>query len=206
MLILDLDDTIFKTNSMKPEIFESAIIIIQNYYKEEGEEKANEVIKELWKFPFDHIAQKYRIPQNIQADFFRALDEINYQLDIRTFEDYAELQQVEKRKILVTTGFRKLQEAKIRALKIENDFEAIFIDDPREKNRAFKKGIFENILKKEALQPATVWVIGDNPDSELKAGKALGMKTIQRLKREDTEIRNADYAIQTFRGLKIIIK
>ena len=207
MLILDLDDTIFKTNSMKAEIFEPAVLLIQGYFeKEYGEEKASEVIEELWKFPFDSIAQKYHIPQNIQIDFFKTLDEIDYQLNISTFEDYPQLKQLKKRKILVTTGFKKLQQAKIKALKIEGDFEAIFIDDPREKDRAFKKGIFEKILAKEKLQPEEVWVIGDNPDSELKAGKALGMNTIQRLKRKDSKAKNADYTIETFKELEMIIK
>jgi len=32
MLILDLDDTIFETKSMNPQIFDSAISLIKNHY------------------------------------------------------------------------------------------------------------------------------------------------------------------------------
>ena len=208
MLLLDLDDTIFETASIPHKVVEPAIVVVRTWFETEfGIEKANQIISALWKLPFDIVSRKYEIPNEVQADFFRKLDAIDYNLDIRPFDDYPELLKIPKRKILVTTGFLKLQNAKIDALKIRNDFEAIYIDDPREKNRRHKKGIFESILKNTNLPPSEFWVIGDNPNSELKAGRELGMRTVQRLKisREKSEV--ADFGIFGFEELgKLIIR
>jgi len=207
MLIVDLDDTIFQTTSMRKDIFEPAISMVQNYCLETlGVKKAEQARLDLWRFPFDVIAEKYQLPSEIGEAYFRMMNEMDYELTIYPFEDYIELQQMDRRKILVTTGFKKLQSAKIEALNIKDDFEAIFIDEPHEKNRRFKKERSEHILKNLNLHPRDTWVIGDNPESELKAGKTLGMNTIQRLKPSTQKSSHADYVIHTFKELAKIIQ
>lgn len=206
MLILDLDDTLFQTNSMRADIFEPAIGPIQKYYEDSfGLEKALEVVQDLWQIPFDMVIQKHQIPPKIQNAYLDNIENIPYQLEISPFEDYAVLKAMSLPKILVTTGFPKLQYAKIEALNIQDDFEAIFVDNPRAKDRKFKKGIFQEFLADRTLAPQDVWVIGDNPDSEIKAGKELGMNTIQRLKPRYQKSIWTDYTIRSFEELSAII-
>src|SRR4051812_36804536 len=83
---------------------------------------------------------------------------------------------------LVTSGFRRLQDSKIRALGFERLFEAIYVDAIDESDRKGKAGIFKEILKTYHLSPEEVLIVGDNPDSEIEAGNRLGMRTVQILR------------------------
>ena len=95
------------------------------------------------------------------------------------FKDYASVKEMDCRKFLVTTGITKLQQAKITALFNDEDFDEIIIDDPYKENRLGKKNIFSDIAYRYNLKPSQIWIIGDNPDSEIAAGNALGMNTVQ---------------------------
>ena len=88
---------------------------------------------------------------------------------------------------------------------IENDFTEIFVDDPSEKNRIYKKGIFQKIIQKSKKLPNQIWVIGDNSESEIKAGNELGLRTIHRLKEGEGKSTKAEYGIHSFAELQKII-
>ncbi|MEM9848734.1 MAG: HAD family hydrolase [Bacteroidota bacterium] len=208
MLLLDLDDTIFETKSIDPAVFEPAFSIISEYYQSiEPAIVIEAITSELWSKPTDVVFQKYKTPHSIVLKFYEQLERIDHKaLQIKTFEDYAVLQSIPQRKILVTTGLRGLQIAKIKALGIESDFEAIKIDDPRLNPRQHKIDIFRQILKVTALPPETIWVIGDNPNSEIKAGRTLGMRTIQRKSSHRSSDSCADYEIESFAELTEIVK
>jgi putative hydrolase of the HAD superfamily len=77
----------------------------------------------------------------------------------------------------LTTGFSGLQRNKIDCLGITHDFEEIFIIDPTQTNQ-IKKDIFELILTKYNYTTDDVVVIGDDLNSEIKAAKDLGIKSI----------------------------
>ena len=51
-----------------------------------------------------------------------------------------------------------------------------------------------------------MYLIGDNPESEIKAGKKLGMRTIQRKSDSKVSSKYSDYEIESFEELKEIIK
>lgn len=205
MLILDLDDTIFQTNSINPKIIEPAISIIENYYNS-IETKVENIILDLWSKPIDIVFKKYKTPESIISDFYIEIEKIDYkQLKIKPFKDYQIIQSIKKRKILVTTGIQELQMAKIKALDIESDFESIKIDDPRLNPRKYKLDIFRKILDETEITPKEIWVIGDNPDSEIKAGKKLGMNTIQRKSETKKPSKYSDYQIKSFNELLNIL-
>lgn len=206
MIILDLDDTIFQTSSMDPKIFDSAIDVIIQHYKKDIATNVDQIISELWTRPIDKVFSKYDIPEKIVNRFFNKIAEINYSaLRIETFEDYPEILKIRKTRILVTTGLEDLQNAKIDALGIRNDFQEIYIDDPRFKPRFDKSQIFSKILKNSKLEANQVWVIGDNPESEIRAAYDLGIKTIQRESKSKIKSELADYHIDTFYDLSKII-
>ena len=207
MLIVDLDDTLFETRSIAPSTFKPALEPIERFGKAHySADLFQKMVEDLWSYPFDLVAGKYGIPLAIQDEFYKILATMNYQLNINPFNDYKALKEIDRRKILVTTGVRKLQEAKIDSLEIESDFEAIFIDDPKDEARKHKIGWFRDIIGRYRSSPSEIWVIGDNPEAELKAGKTLGMRTVQRLKQHGTRADTADHAIRTFFELKAIIE
>jgi FMN phosphatase YigB (HAD superfamily) len=107
---------------------------------------------------------------------------------------------------LVTSGFRGLQESKVKALQIAGLFKGIEIDAIDEDDRRGKQAIFASILKAGKLTPAEVLVVGDNPDSEIEAGNRLGIKTVQILRPGVPHADNATHYVQNFDELKTLLE
>lgn len=206
ILILDLDDTIFPAQTLDYSIFENAKNIIERFTLETyGYVESAKIIEEVKLIPFDIVARKHNFPEEIIDQFQKEIDSIDYQLDIRVFEDYHHLKNLNVEKYLVTAGFSRLQQAKINALNIASDFKEIFIDDPFDPNRKFKQQFFEHIQKSTHLPPDKIWVIGDNPVMELKAGKALDLNTVQRMNEFSEPSEYADHYIHSFEDLHAIL-
>lgn len=205
ILILDLDDTIFETKSMDMSVFDPAKALLEQYtLKKFGKEVSNQIIEEIKCFPFDVVADKYQFPDEIRKQFYDTIQTLNYSLSIKPFNDYSALKKLNHEMYLVTTGITQLQKAKIEALQISSDFKSILIDDPFDANRKKKRGLFQEILG--TASPNDFWVIGDNPDSELKAGKYLKMNTVQRIKENQEVSHFSDYSIETFDELERVFK
>jgi putative hydrolase of the HAD superfamily len=64
---------------------------------------------------------------------------------------------------LVTSGFRRLQESKIKALNLEHLFTGTHVDAIDEVERKGKQGIFESGIDAKQLRPEEVIVVGFNP-------------------------------------------
>ncbi len=206
LLIFDLDDTIFETKtigkrSMEPILGKFEPLSIQKY----GNTTTSQIIAELWKYPFDFVAQKYEFGNQLIKEFSNLINDTNYTLDIKPFEDFELIKNVISEKILVTTGFIKLQKAKIDSLRIKQEFSDIYIDNVLDPNRIFKKGIFEKILSQKCLDPKSVFIIGDNTESEIKAGYELGLNTIQVSKLGQKKSKYSNYNISNYSELLEII-
>lgn len=207
MLIFDLDDTIYDTKSIDPKVVRPAISIIEDYYRSHFNERDLEkLILDLWSIPVDEVFKKYATPKAVIKAFYTEINSIDFRFDIKPFNDYPVMRNFNCNKVLVTTGISKLQWAKVKALGIQSDFHEIYIDDPQQDNRLFKYGIFKQILADSNLQADEIWVVGDNPDSELKAGKALGMRTVQRMRPGRKKWKLADFVITSINELKVIIE
>jgi putative hydrolase of the HAD superfamily len=115
------------------------------------------------------------------------------------------LSELPANRFLVTSGFRRLQESKIRALQLLPQFTAVYIDAIDEHDRLGKLGHFEGILLKQRLTAAEVLVIGDNADSEIAAGARLGMPTVQTLRPGVPFTANATFHVHSLPELKELI-
>jgi len=207
LLILDLDDTIFETKSINSKVFDPLLQLVHDYaFAKYDQEKTEQIIQALWHRPFDVVAKRFNFEKEIIGSFYDTINTLSFDLDIFPYPDYPFLKALPFSKVLVTTGFQALQKAKIKALQIESDFQSIYIDDPSQPNRIYKKGIFTKILNQSNLTPSQIWVIGDNPDSELKAGMELGMSTIQVIKGLTPKSSIADFHIESFEKISSIIR
>jgi len=207
VLILDLDDTIFSTRSIADESVSHVFEPIQDLiFKHYDGAVVDHIFNDMWKLPFDTIVQKYQLHSEIIHRFYHSIRNAEFELSIRPFEDYKFLRTIDIPKILVTTGFQNLQEAKIDALGIRDDFEEIIIDDILHKNRIYKNGIFQNILSSRNLRPGQVFVIGDNVQSELLAAYELGIPVAQMRKFDQAESDFVDFALTDYRELLDIIR
>lgn len=180
LLVFDLDDTIFETKSIGAEAVEPLIAgletILQPFY---NKATIGAILEDSWSQPFDHLAKKYSFDPSIVKKFVGLINESTFKFDIEVFEDFKLVPPRPEKKILVTTGFAKLQWSKIEALAIDSYFEEIIIDDQADNDRILKKGIFEQIQHKYQVKFEHMVIVGDNPKSELKAGHELGAPTVQ---------------------------
>jgi HAD superfamily hydrolase (TIGR01549 family) len=132
------------------------------------------------------------------------LENLDINLKIITFPDYTFIKNIQATKLLVTTGLTALQKAKIKALKIEKDFDKIVINDTFKETKT-KQDVFYELKLEFNLNPETTFVIGDNSESEIKAGNALNFITIQVLRNDVIKGDNAKHYIYSFEELDLII-
>lgn len=207
LLIFDLDDTIFETKSIGQHHIESILENFKNSISSTFKiEEVNLIVSDLWKYPFDHVSEKYNLKDSIRRQFSKAINELNYKFEINPFIDFEVVRKIQTRKVLVTTGFKKLQLAKIEALSLEDVFEEIHIDEIDSTNRIYKKGIFEHLINSKNKEFQDFIIIGDNPESEIKAGYELGLTTVQVAKFGQSQTAYADYYIHNFNDLIQILE
>ena len=202
-LIVDLDNTLFDTSSMDRTMFMPAIEQMRKHFASQA--LADRAIRDIWTYPIDEVSRKYDIPDPIIEDFLRNLEAVEYNLDISPFEDYKILKEINAEKIMVTTGIESLQRAKISELGIADDFTAIYIDKVTDTHRIYKKGIFSKIVQESTCKGHQIWIIGDNGNAEIKAGRELGLKTIQRKMPDQIASEYADFTLHTFHELHPIL-
>ena len=142
----------------------------------------------------------------VKAQFSQAIEAQEYTLAIAPFSDFELVKNLDIPKVLVTTGFQKLQQAKISALQLEKVFDEIHIDEIDDPERIFKKGIFERLHSRRDLAPHDYWVVGDNPESELKAGRELGFTTVQVAKLGQKKHALTDHCIAHYQELVALLE
>lgn len=197
-LILDLDDTIFPTSSIDPQLVKPFFDSLERNNDVLSDVALRNAMADLWRRPFHVVAKAYGFSQHMIDQSLETLNSLEFSFDIHPYEDYTYLKALPLTKFLVTTGMTKLQEAKIQALGLENDFEEILIDDPMLRAGGKEKA-FSNIMQKYSYQPHELLVIGDNPDSEIRAAIALGIPA--RLIDRNPDIDPSEHCMRSFQEL-----
>jgi putative hydrolase of the HAD superfamily len=206
-LIFDLDSCLAAANEPGESLFAEAFQAIRSANKTEvSEGRLKAAFQDCWRFPFDFIADKYRFSPAMRAAGFAAFCQVEVRQPMHGYGDLDELAQLPAKLFLVTSGFRRLQESKIRALGIEPLFTAIHIDAIDEAGPKGKLRAFQSILRDHHLLPQEVLVVGDNPDSEIAAGNQLGIKTVQVLRPGVSASAAATYRIQSLRELGPLVR
>lgn len=174
VLFVDLDDTIFPTRSIPPEVFEPLFESL-NEVPHDFSEKQMRVIKEdLWKFTFHEVAEKYGFSGAMRKHYQDRLKTLPLHFDITVYPDYPALVELKIPMILVTSGTTRVQQQKVDALGIRGDFTSVHIDD-RNLQPGGKKRIFEALAREHQIASNQILVIGDNVLSEIKAARELSM-------------------------------
>jgi len=174
-LILDLDNTIYPVSSIEGNLFGELFELIDSSGHLDNQVKLN-AKAELTQRPYQLVADKYNFGDPLTGKGNNLLNEITYYLPMQPFAEYEYIKLAPITKFLVTTGFTKLQWSKVKMLGIEQDFLEIHIVDPGLSTQT-KKDVFAGILKKYNFIADDVLVIGDDPESEIKAATELGIET-----------------------------
>lgn len=197
-IILDLDNTIYSVPSIGNELFASLFRLIE----ESGEHTTDiaAVKDEIMRKPFQVVAAQYQFNEELTRKGFELLLNVTYDGPIEPFSDYLFIKQLTCDKFLVTTGFIKLQQSKIKGMGIEQDFKEIHIVDPATSHKT-KKDVFAEIIYRNEYQLAEVLVVGDDLHSEIKAAKELGIDTVLYDKFNQHEGTSSQHRITDFKEL-----
>jgi putative hydrolase of the HAD superfamily len=160
---------------------------------------------DCWRDAFDVVAQRYGFSRAMLEAGWNAAAQAEVTTPLQGYPDLGALRGLPGKLFLVTSGFRRLQESKISALRIGELFTEIHVDALDDDNRRGKRQIFAGILASHRLSPKEVLVVGDNPDSEIDAGNSLGIATVQILRPGVTRGNNAAFYIDELAELALLI-
>lgn len=198
-IIYDLDNTIYPVSSIGDKLFGPLFDLIAASGKHN--DSMDDIRKAIMRTPFRLVAQRHGFSDELTQQGIALQEMMDYKDEINTFEDYPEIQNIPGERFLVTTGFKTMQLSKIRQMGIGNDFKEVHVVNPVETS---KKEVFADILKRYDYLPNEVLVVGDDPESEIAAAKALGIPTVLYDKHNEQDASSATYKISHFAQLKAI--
>jgi phosphoglycolate phosphatase-like HAD superfamily hydrolase len=135
--------------------------------------------EDCWRYGFDKVAERHGFSGEMRDAGWEAFARVEVRVPMRGYGDLGVLPDLGDRRLLVTSGFRRLQESKVRALGIADAFDEVVIDALDEPGRRGKERVFADLLERYRLEPNGVLVVGDDPESELASARALGLRGVQ---------------------------
>lgn len=172
-IIYDLDNTIFPVPAIGNVLFGPVFDLIQQTGQHNHEMGA--IKYAIMRTPFRLVAQRHGFSPQLTQAAIDLQETLEYHQPIAPFDDYALTHALPGERFLVTTGFDKMQRSKIRQLGIEGEFKEIHVVNP---TLSSKKDVFAGILARYGYATNEVLVIGDDPESEIAAAKALNIPTV----------------------------
>lgn len=206
-VILDLDNCLAKADELGPQLlaptFEAIRQANQGTLPEEALLKA---FNACWHHPLDWVAGEYGFSEEMLAAGVAANAQTEIRVRMHGYPDLDVLAHLGVRLFLVTTGFKRMQAGKIQALGIQALFERIEIDAIDEPDRKGKAALFADILATTQLLPTEALVVGDSAESEIAAGNALGIPTVQILRPGVVRTQTATHVITSLAQLPETIR
>jgi len=205
-LIFDLDNCLAAAKEVGEQLFAPAFDAIRRANHDALSEKSlSDAFADCWRHPLDWVASEYGFTHEMLAAGWQVFVTTEVTQPMYGYGDFEILSDLPVQRFLVTSGFRRLQKSKIRALGLERLLTAIHVDAIDEPDRKGKRGIFELILDTYHFRPAEVLVVGDSPDSEIEAGNRLGIRTVQILREGVRRTDNATYHIHSLAELRALL-
>jgi putative hydrolase of the HAD superfamily len=179
-LIFDLDNCLASSKEPGDDFFNPVFDAVRK--ANDGavpEDRLEAAFHDFWFVAFDAIAERYGFTDAMLEAGRRAFLSLEVRTPMRGYDDLDELPRLGGRRFLVTSGFRRLQESKVRALGIAPLFEAVVIDAVDEPDHPGKERVFADLIAERGLDRRGVVVVGDNVESELEAAQRLGLRAVQ---------------------------
>lgn len=178
-IIYDLDNTIYPVASVGEALLAPLFDLVATHYP--APEQLAVLRHELMHRPFQVVAARHHFSEALTAQSIQLLQQLTFAEPLEPFADYAAVLSLSPTRYLVTKGFTALQRSKIAALGIAAHFAEIHIVDvtqaPTGSPRT-KQDVFAYLLARHSYAPAEALVVGDDPESEIKAAQALGIDTV----------------------------
>lgn len=205
-IIFDLDNCLAPVDQVSREM----LLPMQDAIREANrgtlsEQQLEAALADCWRHSLDWVARTHGFSEPMREAGWRAGAQLEVVGPMHGYPDLSVLRELKVLLFLATSGFRRLQESKVRALAFCDLFEAVYVDVIDEPDRIGKEGIFREILKQYQLSPEEVLVVGDNPDSEIAAGNRLGIPTVQILRPGVPRGTTATYYVGGLEDLKKLV-
>jgi FMN phosphatase YigB (HAD superfamily) len=205
-IIFDLDNCLAPATEVGEGLYDPAFDAIRRVNQGTlSQECLQQAFDCMWHHPLDWVAHHFGFSNEMLAAAWSVFVTLEVRRPMQGYEDLLVLRELPAQRFLVTSGFRRLQESKISALKLQQQFAAIFIDAIDEQGRIGKLGLFRQILEQFNLAAADVLVVGDSPNSEIQAGNQLGIVTVQMLRPGIPRARSASFCVQSLVELKDLL-
>lgn len=184
--VFDLDNTLFDSTIVPADVLAPAVAAARRANTGPGAlppAALDAALAAARRFGFLHVADAYDVPQALRAAWRAAYRNLAVETPLTPYDDVVPvLGTLRLVRLLLTTGFRRMQESKIAALRIAHLFERIYIDALDDGNGPHKERLLAEILRTWRLAPGDMLVVGDSADNEIAAGNALGAVTVQVLR------------------------
>jgi FMN phosphatase YigB (HAD superfamily) len=179
-IIFDLDNCLAPSDEPGRDLLDPVFTAIRAAnHGRLSEEELEAAFRDCWRYGFDKVSKEHGFSEEMRDAGWRAFARIEVRGPMQGYGDLDVLPHLGDRRFLVTSGFRRLQESKVRALGIAPWFDEVVIDALDEPDRRGKERTFADLLARHRLQPADVIVVGDDPESELTAARRLGLRPVQ---------------------------
>jgi FMN phosphatase YigB (HAD superfamily) len=205
-LIFDLDNCLAAAKEVGEELYQPAFDAIRRASRGTvPDDVLAQAFADVWRHPLDWVVATYGFSDEMLEAGWRVFAAMEVVRPMRGYGDLAALVELPAQRFLVTSGFRRLQESKIRALNLAPLFTALDVDAIDEPDRLGKQALFERIMGEHGFSPEEVLVIGDNADSEILAGNRLGLRTVQSLRPGVPRAANATFYVLSLAELKRLL-
>ena len=206
-IIFDLDNCLAPATAVGQALLEPAFEAVRAVnHGTLAASHLEDALADCWVHAFDWVARTHEFSAEMFDAGWAVMRTLEVEGPMKGYEDLPELDKLHARRFLVTSGFRRLQTSKVRALGIGQLFERVVIDAIDEPERVGKQEIFEQILADSGLSADEVLVVGDNPESEIVAGNRLGIMTIQTLRPGIRYSPEATGHVDSIAGLKPLLQ
>lgn len=205
-LIFDLDNCLAPATAVGETLYAAAFdaICLANDGSV-SEATLEAAFEDCWAHALDWVAERHGFTQAMLSDGWKVFEKMEVEPPIEGYDDLRELERIPGDLYLVTSGFRKLQSSKIRALGIAPHFKETFIDAIDDKDRVRKQPRFERIIQSNSLDPSAVVIVGDNEHSEIRAGNQLGLRTVQTMRPGVTRASSATHHVSGLVELRALV-
>jgi len=174
IFFIDLDNTIYFTKPNEEQLMGELYRFLESLDLGISDEDFQFAKQDMLKTPFLKVAKKYGFREPVMPEVISYLHNREVTKPLKPSEDYHYIKSLTGRKFIVTAGFPKQQQSKVKMLGIADDFEEIHVVDVSTTN---KKKTFEQLIDQHHLNKEDILIIGDDAESEIKFGLELGIST-----------------------------
>jgi FMN phosphatase YigB (HAD superfamily) len=188
IFILDLDNTLFDTRSIPAELIDrlhSRLRIANEDSRAVPFEILEQAISDMWYAPFSVVCSRYCLPEMFLSIWNEWQETVSFGEPLSLYPDVRSSLQILRDQghflCLLTSGYRRLQRAKIESLGITKLFDEIHIDAVDESSSG-KATIISELLLSRNWNRKDLLIVGDSATNEIDAGVRLGISTVQILR------------------------